>query len=391
MEKYSNDIMRRCVAGYLIAAVILVLASCSSNTEVQLADQAINHTPEERFYELSKTQFESSEMQLGKMEMKIFHKVVKANGLIDVPPENRASVGSYFGGTVKVIRLLPGERVKKGQHLFTLENPDFVQTQQDFLEAKGQLSYLKSDYERQKNLAQDNISSQKNFLKAESDYTVIRVKVASLRKKLTLMNINPDLLTLENIRTTINITSPINGYVTQVGIARGAFLNPSQSAITIVDTDHLHLELNIFEKDLSKVSKGQPIRFRIQENNDKEYKALVYLISKEVDPESRMIGIHGHLVDEKQSSMFNPGMYVEAEIYSASVSKASLPEDALVELEGKYYVLALHSTSNNGYKLVRKVINAGEINDGFVEILNSQDFNDSVQFLTKGAFNLITE
>ncbi len=383
--------MKGSLTGFLIAIALLVLASCSSNTEIQLADQQIVHTPEEHIYELSKTQFESSAMKLGKMEMKTFHEVVKANGVIDVPPENRASVGSYFGGTVKVIKLLPGERVKKGQHLFTLENPDFVQIQQDFLEAKGQLTYLKSDYERQKNLAEDNISSQKNFLKAESDYTVIRVKVESLRKKLTLMNINPDLLTLENIRTTINITSPINGYVTQVDIARGAFLNPSQSAITIVDTDHLHLELNIFEKDLSKVSIGQPIRFRIQEDNVKEYEALVYLVSKTVDPENRMIGIHGHLVDEKQSSMLNPGMYVEAEIYSTSVSKLSLPEDALVEIEGKYYALALQGPTNNGYTFAKKVINAGEFNNGFVEILNPKDFNESAQFLTKGAFNLITE
>src|SRR5690606_33026367 len=114
-------------------------------------------------------QFQSSNMVLGKMEMGSFHEVVKANGMFDVPPENRAAVSCYFGGTVKDIRLLPGQKVKKGQVLFILENPDYVQMQQDFLEAKGQLAYLKSDYERQKNLAQDNVTSQKNYLKAESE------------------------------------------------------------------------------------------------------------------------------------------------------------------------------------------------------------------------------
>lgn len=391
MKKYINNNMKKYSASCLIVASLLTITSCSSNADSKVDEQAVIQNSVQEIYELSKTQFESSDMKLGKLEMRTFHEVVKANGMFDVPPKNKASVSSYFGGTVKDIQLLTGERVKKGQVLFTLENPDFVQMQQDFLEAKGQLAYLKSDYERQKNLVQDNVSSQKNFLKAESDYTVIRVKVESLSKKLALMNINPNSLSIENIRTTISVTSPINGYVTQVDITRGAFLNSSQSAITIVDTDHLHLELNIFEKDLPKISIGQSIRFRIQEDQSKEYAAFVHLVNKTVDPINRTIGIHGHLSDEKLSSKFSPGMYLEADIYSTSVSKASLPEDAMVDVEGKYYALVLQGTSNKGYSLVKKEIKAGETNNGFVEILNPNDFDDSTQFLAKGAFNLISE
>lgn len=391
MKKYINTKMKNRSVSYLIVASLLTLASCASKTDSQVADQAITQTPLEGAYQLSKKQFESSEMKLGKMEMKTFHEVVKATGMFDVPPENRASVSSYYGGTVKIIKLLPGERVKKGQLLFTLENPDFVQMQQDFLEAKGQLTYLKSDYERQKNLVEDNVSSQKSFLKAESDYTVTRVKVESLGKKLTLMNINPNSLALENMQTTVNVTSPINGYVTQVDITRGAFLSPSQSAITIVNTDHLHLELNIFEKDLPKVSIGQPIQFSIQDDRSLKYDAAVHLVNKTVDPTNRTIGIHGHLMDEKSSTKFSPGMYVEADIYSTSLMKMSLPENALVEVEDKYYALVLQDNSTTAFSFVKREIKVGESSDGFVEILNLNDFNDTTQFLTKGVFNLITE
>lgn len=375
----------------LSIVTLMVLASCSPKTEMQDAAKADSQIAAKGIYELTKTQFESSEMKLGKLENRPFYEIVKSNGTIDVPPANRASVSTYFGGTVKDIRLLPGERVQKGQLLFTLENPDYVKIQQVFLEAKGQLAYLKSDYERQKNLAQDNVSSQKNYLKAEADYTVASVTVASLGKQLTLMNINPDALTMENIRTTLSVTSPINGYVTHVDITKGAFLNPSQSAITIVDTDHLHLELNIFEKDLSKVSIGQSIQFSIQEDQSNQYAAVVHLVNKTVDTKGRTIGIHGHLSDEKLAASLSPGMYVEADIYTSSASKASLPEDALVQVEERYYALELRDSSNNGYSLVKKEIKIGETNNGFVEILNTQDFEDSTQFLIKGVFNLITE
>ena len=381
----------RCPARFLIFASLLALASCSAEPEMKMADNSAVPSTTEGAYELSKKQFDSSGMELGQMQMQTFHEVIKANGIIDVPPEYRASVSSYFSGTVKDIKLLTGEEVQKGQLLFTLENPDFVQIQQDYLEAKGQLSYLKSDYDRQKNLAADSVSSQKKFLKAESDYTVTKVKMESRAKKLALMNIDPNSLTMGNIQTTIRINSPISGYVTRVGIARGTFLSPAESAVDIVNTEHLHLELNVFEKDLPKIDVDQTIRFRIQEDRSKEYEAEVYLVNKTVDPIHRTIGIHGHLKDEETAAKLSPGMYIESEIYAASVSKPALPEDALVEMDGSYYVLIIEGNSDQEYSLIRRAISAGESNDGFVEILNPQDFNENTRFLIKGAFNLITE
>jgi cobalt-zinc-cadmium efflux system membrane fusion protein len=390
MKTSNNNKMINQALSYLIVVSLLLLASCSSKTETKTTNDEAAGLSDDT-YELTSNQFQSSGMELGKLEMKSFHQVVKANGMFDVPPENSVAVSCYFGGTVKYIKLLPGERVKKGEVLFTLENPEYVQIQQDFLEAKGQLAYLKSDYERQKNLAKDNVTSQKTYLKAESDYTVTRVKVESLSKKLALMNINSDKLTLENMRTTISILSPISGYVTDVAISRGSFLDPSTLAVSIVDTDHLHLELNIFEKDLDKVKVGQPIQFRIHDDMRNEYKATVHLVNKTVDAEKRTVGIHGHLLDETLTSKFYPGMYVEADIYTSSSSKMALPQNALVEVESKYYVLVLQNASDTGYTFIKREVQAGLTNDSEVEILNPQDFKEDTQILVDGAYNLITE
>jgi cobalt-zinc-cadmium efflux system membrane fusion protein len=390
MNKFNYKTMKNWLINYLLIATVMTMASCSSSPE-KLPKETATETSMESDYQLTANQFQSSGMKLGKTEVKSFHEVVKAIGMFDVPPENRASVSSYFSGVVKDIRLLPGQKVKKGQKLFVLENPDYVQMQQDYLEAKGQLKYLKSDYERQKNLIKDNVTSEKKYLKSESDFTVTSVKVESLSRKLKLMNINPNTLTVENIRTTITIFSPINGYVTEVNISRGTFLNPSQTAIAIVDTDHLHLELNIFEKDLSKVKIGQPIQFSIQEDPPTQYSASVYLINKSVNTENRKIGIHGHLSDENLSSGFNPGMYVEADIYISSESKTALPEEAIVDIDGTLYVLMLESSSNGANLFKKKEVKTGMANDGFVQILNSEDFSKDAEFLVSGAFNLIKE
>jgi len=153
----------------------------------------------------------------------------------------------------------------------------------------------------------------------------------------------------------------------------------------------MHLELNIFEKDLPKIVKGQPIKFKIQEDKSIEYEAFVYLVNKTIDPENRTIGIHGHLSDEKLTERFNPGMYVEAEIYATTTSKLSLPQNALVDIEGKYYVLVLENFSENEYTFMKREVTTGLSNDGKVEILNYQEFSENPQFLVKGAFNIITE
>ncbi|MFA5462657.1 MAG: efflux RND transporter periplasmic adaptor subunit [Dysgonamonadaceae bacterium] len=391
MKKQNNNPMKNFTVNYLLVIVLLSLAACSSKNDATTSDEMSDENLTKDIYELSSTQFNSSDMKLGKLEMQEFYEIVKANGMFNVPPQNRASVSSYFGGSVKDIKLQPGQHVKRGQVLFTLENPEFVQLQQDFLESQGQLSYLKSDYERQKNLVEDNVTSQKNYLKSESDYTVTRARHASLRKKLELLDINPNALTIDNIRATVTVTAPINGYVTDVNITKGSFLNPSDVAMIIVDTDHLQLELNIFEKDLAKVRIGQPIHFRIQEDQSQQYEASVYLVNKTVDAEKRTIGILGQLSDAKLTNRFNPGIYVQADIYTTSDSRTSLPQEALVEVDNRYYVLVLESSSDAGLTFIKKEVKTGVSNNDDIEILNAGDFNENSEFLVKGAFNLIKE
>jgi cobalt-zinc-cadmium efflux system membrane fusion protein len=393
-HQITGTLMRKMNMKYLIVVsigMVMAVASCSSNQDRPLSTEAAAPAPATEDYELSTKQFQSSGMKLGKLDTQAFHQVVPAKGMFDVPPKNQAAVSSYFGGTVTDVQLLPGERVRKGQALFILENPDYVQLQQDYLEAKGQLTYLKSDYERQKNLVQDQVTSEKNYLKAEADYTVTQVKVESLGKKLALMGIDPSTLSIDNLRTTLTIYSPISGYVTAVNITKGTFITPSQTAINIVDTDHLHVELNIFERDLSKVQIGQTIRFRIQDDGSQSYQASVHLINKRVDPDTRTIGIHGHLSDEQLSERFNPGMYIEADIYTTTESKAALPAAAIVELDGRTYVLVLQSAVDGRYSFVKKEVKTGASSHGYSEILNAQDFSDDTAFLINGAFNLITE
>lgn len=364
------------------------LIACGGNETVENQESEIEETSTTLI--VTNAQFELGKMELGTLTEQSFNNVVKANGALDVPPENKATVSAYFGGYVKSISLLQGQKIAKGQTLFVLENPDYIQVQQDFLEAKSQLSYLKSDYERQKELATNNVSSQKTFLKAESEYKMTLAKYESLKKKLQLMNINPNSVTEYNMNSTITVKSPIAGFVTSVLATKGLFLNPSDIALTIMNTDHMHVELNIFEQDLTNVAIDQDVTFRIQ-NSNTIYKAKVYLINKAIDTENRTIKVHCHFINEEDAIALTPGMFVEAEIYASSDSSLALPTNSVVSIENKSYILLKKERSKNEITFERVEVKPGQINGNYIEILNSRDFKSDDQFLITGAFNLIQE
>ena len=155
MNKLPFNFTTKQFAGIIAVLLLGCIIACNSGNVETVTIEGSADTPTSSNFELSQTQFQSSEMKLGTLEKTTFHEVVKSTGMLDVPPEYRASVSAYFGGTVKNLSLIPGVWVKKGQVLFVLENPQYVQTQQEYLEAKGKLAYLKSDYDRQKYLVQD--------------------------------------------------------------------------------------------------------------------------------------------------------------------------------------------------------------------------------------------
>ncbi|MGV8993923.1 MAG: efflux RND transporter periplasmic adaptor subunit [Flavobacterium sp.] len=385
MKNIVNKYLNYNSLSYIL--IVLALTSCNSKETAETTVKEETEVANRDIISISDSQFKSGEMALGKMSMQKFNNVVKANGIFAVPPENQADVSAYFAGYVKDISLLPGTMVKKGQVLFTIENPEYVQAQQNFLEAKGRLSYLKSDFDRQKELMVDNVTSKKNYLKAESEYHVTLAQYQSLKKMLSLMNINPNSLNGENLRSVISVVSPISGYATTINATKGMYLNPSDVAVVVTNTDNLHIELKIFEKDLPMVKAGQQINVRLQDDPKSTYKGVVHLVNKAINSQNRTVDIHGDLVNKEDAKLFAPGMYIEGEILTTSADYLALPSEAVANIDNDYFVLV--KKDNNTYK--RTLVKIGAQNNGFTQILNASDFPAQTEFLVKGGFNLITE
>jgi cobalt-zinc-cadmium efflux system membrane fusion protein len=370
-------------------SALFLLISCNSNHETS-SDIQTNITPAtENSNEVivTKEQFRSAEMSLTQIDTAVFYDVVNTKGYLDVPPDKKAFVSTYLGGYVKHINLLSGEKVKKGQILLTLVNPEYLELQQSYIEVKEQLSYLKAEYERQQNLAKENIASRKYLEKVKSDYNQSLAKFNSLKEKLKLLNINTSEVENNHLTSEISLPAPISGNIVELNASLGKYMSPSDIILSIVNTDHFHLELSVFEKDILKIKKGQIIRFRIPNTGNKIYTGSVFLKSNAVNSKNRSILVHGHL--DQNNPEFITGMYVEASILTRKSVAPSLPAKAVVESDGKSFILVLKSENQDQLIFEKKLIKTGRHSENNIEVLNNEIINNDVKVLMNGAFYLL--
>lgn len=362
--------------------IAVLFASCGSKTEETKQEE--HHEEEASVVELTIEQVKIINLKLGKIEMKDLSGAIKVNGMLDVPPQNLVSISAPMGGFVKSTELLQGMKVNKGQAIVVMQHPDYIQMQQDFLESKSQLDYLELEYKRQQELSKDNVNSQKTLQQAKSQYESMLAKNAGLKAKLMMLGINGDKLTSQTIQNTISINSPISGYVTHVNVNIGMYVNPTDVMFKIVDTEHLHAELTVFEKDVPKIKIGQKVRFTLANERD-ERTATVYLIGREIS-EDRTVRIHCHL--DKEDLDLLPGMYLKAYVEAGTQSLPAIPNEAIVNFEGEDFIFVAEKEVNH-FKMIEVTKGISEL--GFTEVEMKEGLNNESLIVISGAYDILAK
>lgn len=365
----------------------IVLFSCSSRPKENVETPSIPNGEGSAKNEVTLTeeQFKSIGIKLGSAETRTLSANIKAHGALDVPPQNLVSISAPLGGFVKSTEFLQGMRVRKGQVVVILEHPDYIQLQQDYLDNKSQLEFLEQEYNRQVDLSKENVNALKSLQQAKSNYFGTKAKVAGLKAKLKLVNIDAVEIEKGEIKNTVSIVSPISGFVSQVNVNLGMHVNPTDIMFRIVDTEHVHAEAQVFEKDIPKLKIGQLARITLT-NETKERLAKVFLIGKEITPE-RTVRVHCHLEGEDPNLI--PNTYFSVVIETGSNSVFALPDAAIVNFEGKQFVFVAEDATKHSYRLLE--ISTGASDNDFVEISvkgkSIEDYRDKV--VIKGAFELL--
>lgn len=387
-----KTIYKSCIRILLFVVSVLIVACGSPPPAVE---EEVEHEESDSKIEFSAAQIESAGIVLGGVETRPISGAIKANGLLDVPPQQEVSVSVAFGGFLKSTSLLQGSRVSKGQLIAVIENSEYIQFQQDYLEARNQLEYTEADFERQKRLAEENVNAQKTLQQAKSNYQSWLAKKNGLQARLKMLNIPLDELEKGNITSTVNIYAPIDGFVTKVNVNIGKFVNPTDVLFQIVNTEHLHAELIIFEKDIPKIKIGQKVRFTLA-NENQERMATVYLIGREIG-EDRTIRIHCHI--DREDTNLLPGAYLQAFVEAGEMKVDALPDEAIVDFQNTKFIFISNATDtlqrNNGEgtgsQFTMVEIKTGSSESGYTQVFLPGEWNANNKVVVKGAYAILSK
>jgi cobalt-zinc-cadmium efflux system membrane fusion protein len=208
----------------------------------------------------------------------------------------------------------------------------------------------------------------------------------SLKAKLVLLNINPSNVEKGKLTSVVTIFAPITGDIVIMNANVGMFVAPSDVILEIVDTNHLHLELAVFEKDILNVKVGQKINFKVPEATKEVFNAEVHLVGKSIEGNDRTINVHGHLDDNIKQKLLT-GMFVEAGIVTNSKKGLAIPTEALITENNKNFVLVLDNDKNQ-YSFKKVAVSLGEKSEKFIEIIPNNLINSTSKILTKGVFDI---
>jgi cobalt-zinc-cadmium efflux system membrane fusion protein len=386
----------------LIASAMLV--SCGKkDAPVEKPTEEHTHEIHISTVELTQDQYTMAGIELGTVEMKNLSSVMKANGMLDAPPQNVVSISPRIGGYIRSTPLLQGLRVRKGQTLAVLEHQDVATLQQEFLETRSRLEFAEAEFKRQETLQTENISALKTFQQTAADYKSLQSRFASLKQRLALIGVNGDKLRDNDVSATYSITSPIDGYVGAVNITMGQFVSPNDILCRIINTSHVHAELTVFERDAPKLREGQRVRLRLV-NETEERMAKIYLIGHEITKE-RTLRVHAHL--DKEDGKLLPNTALTALIELGEQSLPAVPDASVVSADGKDYIFAFiehdsaeHKKSERQQLESRNIhfvfqmveVKRGAAAGGFTEVLLPESFNrTATKIVTKGAYSLLSQ
>ncbi|KAF2339696.1 efflux RND transporter periplasmic adaptor subunit [Flavobacterium nitrogenifigens] len=367
--------MKKYIAAF-IGAIFLV--SCGNKKTEENKDA---ETKNINIIKLSSEQIKNAGLESGNPTLKNVKEILQLQGTVTVLPKSVISISIPLGGYVKSTNLIAGMNVQKGQVLAVLEDMQFIELQQDYLMAKEKFELAQNEHKRQKELNLNKAASDKVLEQITTEMRTQRITMSSLEQKLNLLGINAKALNVNNISKTIKVVSPINGLVSKVNINIGKYVNPTDMLFELIDKKDIVLTLNAFEKDVASLSVGQNVTVYANASDAKKYGAKIAFINQSLNGDRAAEIICK--VNTYNPALL-PGLFVNAEVEIENQKALTVPEDAVVRWEGKFYVFT--ELGNNQFQMIE--VKSGVKNEGYNQII-SDAVSSSSKLVIKNAYTLL--
>ena len=291
---------------------------------------------------------------VGKLVPEPFRHYVEVQAKVDV--DESVSVSPRTQGTVNNILVNEGDQVSKGQVLATLDDQVMQQTLE---EVQTQYEFANNIYQKQKNLWDQKIGSEVQYLTAKNNKESLEKRLASVTEQWNMTRIK----------------SPVSGTIDNVHIKIGQSVMPGMPASNVVNLTGMKVEGEVGESYASKIKKGDEVVLYFPDMQ-KEVKSKVSFTSKAINTLNRTFDVEVPLTGKIEG--VSPNMIVVMKIVDYQNDEALvLPVDVIQRSGDGYYVMVAGNT-NGKMVATRKKVTLGNTYNGKVEVLTGLAAADPV-------------
>uniref|UniRef100_C6DYP0 Efflux transporter, RND family, MFP subunit n=1 Tax=Geobacter sp. (strain M21) TaxID=443144 RepID=C6DYP0_GEOSM len=311
--------------------------------------------------------------------------VIRATGKVEVNADRIAHVAPRIPGKVVSVRASLGDSVSAGQSLATLDSVEVGEAIGRYRQSKTRLALAQGNMDRVKALVDRKIAARKDILQAETDYKTAQTELATDEERLSLYGVSVAEVRAGARKPLLPVRSPIGGIVTEKHAIVGELADPSKSLYTVADLSSVWVLVDINEKDLAKVHKGQGAVVTVGAFPDLKLKGRITYIADLVDESTRTVKARVEV--KNPGRKLKPEMFATAELALAADAPPVLavPEDAVQELDGKKVVFV----AEEGNRFEARQVQLGRSAAGLVEIASG--LKEGENYAAKGAFILKSE
>ena len=361
------------IINMLFISSIMAMVACNGKKEPVTEVQQENKND----VTLSENQINNTNLKVGKLEKAPLAKKLTAFGALAVAPKDIAEIHLVHHAFVEGTEILPGEKVKKGQTLASFSHPDILTLQTNYLASVNKLKQLKADYNRKKSLAENQSISTKSLQEAETKYFEEKVNVDSKKSMLQKLGVNINDLQNGDLQPVLNLRAPFEGVITEVNITKGMMVEPSKSLFELVNFDEMHLEFNVFPKDVEQLKEGQRVTFKIPEGT-RWHESTLHFINKKVSDNS----VLAH-ADLQETVNLPLGAQLEVQVHIQTDSLLLIPKKGILRKGAQIFIFE-EIAAGHYEKMEVKV---SEENEDFIGI-NPSALEPSKRYVIEGAYYL---
>jgi cobalt-zinc-cadmium efflux system membrane fusion protein len=347
-------------------AVLIALAACSNR---DAATPAASSAAPLNSIELTATQLRS--VSVASAEMRTFELQHTAVGVIDFDQDRTLQVSPPYQGRVVRLSARAGDRVHRGQLLFTIDSPDLVQAESTVIAAAGSLELDNHALQRAKGLYAVQGLAQRDYEQVVSEQQAAEGAYHAARDALRIFGKSDAeidrIVQQRQIEPQMAVRSPIDGVVTTRNAAEGSLVQPgaSPAPFAVADVERKWMLADVPETDVPSLALGQALTVKLLAFPDRTFQGRVSNIAEAVDPNTHRVRVRSEVTDPQDE--LRAQMFASFIVRIGQARTLAVPYDAVVR-EGDGTMTVWVTVDRHRFQ--RRTVRIGQQQDGYDQILD---------------------